>query len=334
MTGIIVTVILFLAVATISSDLQVGRAGLRRSGALMLLRKSLASDDISGFEAKAAREVQLDPRPGQPPQPLAPVRAPSHDHVCVHNQTYFGCATCSLSVICVDNMAFVDRCSVPEESCYPDPAFGGGVCKPGLQTNCSCTQGVTEKKPDPFDPGSYFQCDGSHYPKLDACEPSKEFLPTQKICAQVHPVPRCSGLGTFANRNDCRWYYTCLFPSTGGDSSPYRQVLSRCAPEGTLYSNTNMTCQPLDKFPANHECISLLTTTAPTTSTTTPTTTPATPPTTPTTAPTSASTATTATTTLAPITPTTAVPRYNCPIFVIFFIFWWPDAVTYMCSPI
>ncbi|XP_018025905.1 signaling mucin MSB2-like [Hyalella azteca] len=353
----------------------------------------------------------LETRATQSPAPPTPVRAPRHDHVCIDPRVKFGCASCSLSVICIDSKAFVQACAFPQESCYPDPAFGGGVCKPGLQTNCSCIPGVTEEKPDPFDPRSYLQCDGSNLPKLNACETRNEFLITEKICAKIPPVPRCSVLGTFANVNDCRWYYSCLFPIGASGSTSYRQVLSRCATEGTMYSNTNMTCQAADQFPANDACLQNIITTTITTTTTmtstsvtceastmsttgttnttpvptsstatstgassstisvssstattsmtmtsgittetstssfsTPTTsTTSEPPTTatssspspttaiipivPTPAPTTTSTPATVTTTTA----VTAPPIYTCPFFVIFFIFWWPGVVDYLC---
>ncbi|KAF2359344.1 Chitin binding domain [Trinorchestia longiramus] len=303
--------------------------------------------------AYLGQNLRTDLLMGQPVDPMAPMRAPQHDRVCVDPDALFGCGTCAQSVICVKTKAYTQPCSYPTESCYIDATLGGGACKPPVSPLCSCSGGETGLYPDPFDPRSFLNCNDPLVPLIQTCGFNQEFHPIEKECKPIPPTPKCTHEGTFANTIDCRWYYVCI-PSLKANTG-YRQVRFRCETQGTLYHETNGKCQTPDRFSDTHDCLNAippststggasssvltfpplslvlslslapsdLTTTTTSTTTTTTTTTPA-PTTTTTTARPFLELATTTSVTTPPV-------AYTCPFFAIFFIFWFPGIVKYIC---
>ena len=185
-------------------------------------------------------------------------------------------------------------------------------------------------KPDPFDPGSYLTCD-SDEPELVSCGANKEFKELEQKCETRIAAPFCENPGTFANVNDCRWFYTCMYPTRS--SSSYHQVFQRCDDPNEVFSSASQTCVKKDTLTFSDQClrsglnllpgsltgqISSIVSSIINSQT---------------------SAATTTTTTTTASTPTTAAPSteiqvkklYTCPLIVLLIVFWWPNVVNWLC---
>jgi len=134
-------------------------------------------------------------------------------------------------------------------SCHNDPHFGGAVCKPDFNMECTCQENDIYK-PDPYDYSAYMRCNPE--PSMFSCENYEEFDIERERCMSMPIGPPCTALGIFPNLNDCRWYQVCRWSILLGN---YHQSHVRCPKEGYYYSVGHRQCVRKDDLPDDDPCI-------------------------------------------------------------------------------
>lgn len=119
-----------------------------------------------------------------------------------------------------------------------------------MNPECSCRP-EDSIKPDPYDYRTFTNCFGALEMAMGTCGDGEELHPITMECMEIpKPLSRCTDLGTFSNLNDCRWYYTCLWPPNSGG---FQQVHIRC-PYGQLFSSIHRLCIVPDGMPPYDLC--------------------------------------------------------------------------------